>query len=718
MHDPLPLSREIVLIGGGHAHALLLRRWGMKPLPGARLTLINPAATAPYTGMLPGFVAGHYPREALEIDLVRLARFAGARTIIGKVTGIDRHARRLTVPGRAPVAYDIASLDIGITSDMPSLPGFSAHGIAAKPLGPFATRWQAHLSGTVGEVAVIGGGVAGIELALAMNHALGTRGTVTVIEAETALRGVAGATRDRLLNALIDAGITLLEGTTVTEVTENSVVLSDGREIAAALTVGAAGARPFDWLAETGLQLENGYVAVDETLRSLNDPAIFAVGDCAHTTQTPRPKAGVFAVRAAPVLTHNLTAAASGRPLKPIRPQKHYLKLISLGDKSALADKWGKSIGGAWAWKWKDRIDRAFIDKLADLPVMTTAPLPTHHATGMDEARGPKPLCGGCGAKLGAGVLDRVLADLPSHNRNDIETGAGDDAAVLRIGDSLQAFTTDHLRAFWDDPWLFGRITAIHALGDIWAMGAAPQAALAHVSLPRMAVHMQEDWLREIMDAATQVFNEEGAAIVGGHSTMGAELVVGFSITGIAHDRVLTLKGARSGDALLLTRPIGSGTVMAAEMEGKAAGDDVIAALDTMARPQGDTARHLAPLAHAMTDVTGFGLAGHAARMAQASGLSASFDLASLPIFDGAEALAAAGVRSSIWQANRDAVLADVPDTARATLLFDPQTAGGLLAALPSEAAGAARDALQAMGHKAEIIGRLTEATEAAVTAQ
>ncbi len=717
MHDPLPLAREIVLIGGGHAHALLLREWGMKPLPGARLTLINPAATAPYTGMLPGFVAGHYSRDTLEIDLVKLARFAGARMIIGKVTGIDREARQLTIPGRAPVAYDIASLDFGITSDMPDLPGFSDHGIAAKPLGPFASRWQAHLDGEAGPAAVIGGGVAGIELALAMQHALGNRGTVTVVEAKLALQGIGTGTRQRLLDALNDASITLIENTTVTEITDRAIHLSDGREIYATLTVGAAGARPFPWLTKTGLQLENGYVAVDDTLRAVNDPYIFAVGDCAHL-QMPRPKAGVFAVRAAPILTHNLKAAASETALRPFHPQTHYLKLISLGGKEALADKWGKSIGGAWAWSWKDRIDRAFKDKLSHLPAMKQPPLPSPRAAGVAEARGPKPLCGGCGAKLGAGVLDRVLNALPAQPRDDVLTGPGDDAAVLNIGGTQQVLTTDHLRAFWNDPWLFGSITAVHALGDVWAMGASPQAVLAHITLPRMAVHMQEDWLREIMAAASQVFADEGAAIVGGHSTLGAELVVGFSITGIAQTRLLTIDGGKDGDALLLTRPIGSGTIMAAEMEGKAAGDDVIAALDIMGQSQSDAAMLLGPLAHAMTDVTGFGLAGHAARMAQASGLSATINLDALPIFQGAEALAAKGIRSSIWQANRDAVTAEVPETPRAALLFDPQTAGGLLAALPLSKAQGAREALRNMGHKAEIIGEMGPTSDVTLTAR
>ena len=192
MRSQIPLTRDLVLVGGGHTHALVLRMWGMSPLPGVRLTLISPGPTAAYSGMLPGHVAGHYCREALQIDLVKLARHAGARLILGCATEIDRSAQRVTVPGRAPVAYDVLSLDIGITSDMPSLPGFAEHAVPAKPLDVFADRWQAYVeaartgnSGT--NVAVIGGGIAGVELALAARHRLGDDARVTVIEAADAL---------------------------------------------------------------------------------------------------------------------------------------------------------------------------------------------------------------------------------------------------------------------------------------------------------------------------------------------------------------------------------------------------------------------------------------------------------------------------------------------------------------------------------------------------
>ncbi|MDE0211007.1 MAG: selenide, water dikinase SelD [Boseongicola sp.] len=711
---PLPLTKEVALIGGGHTHALLLRSWGMNPLPGARLTVINPCATAPYTGMLPGFVAGHYPRDALEIDLVRLARFAGARMIFGHVTGIDRTERTLSIEGRAPVAYDVASLDIGITSDMPEIPGFSEHGIAAKPLGPFATRWTRHVEQGGGPVTVIGAGVGGTELAMAMRHVLGSD-EIRVVEADVPLAGMARPSRAKLLAELTRQGIELVQNNRVSEVLPDAVILDDGRELPTKLTVAAAGARPFPWLEETGLDLTDGFVTVGATLRSAKDPAIFAVGDCAHLGHAPRPKAGVFAVRAAPVLTANLRAAVSGTELSAFRPQSHYLKLVSLGRKSALADKWGMRVTGDWVWRWKDRIDRVFMDKLNTLPEMKAPKLPGTRAEGVDLALGPKPLCTGCGSKIGSGVLDSVLADLPEHGRADVELGPGDDAAILGTGGTRQVVTTDHLRAFSNDPWLFTRITALHALGDVWAMGAEPQAAFAQVTLPPMAENLQRSWLFEIMHAASEVFQGAGAALAGGHSTIGAEMVIGFTVTGLTRGKAITLAGAQAGHALLLTRPIGSGTILAGEMAGDANGDDVAAALQTMATSQGDAARLLASCASAMTDVTGFGLAGHLGRMAEASGLTARITLEDVPVYGGAEALCAAGTRSSIWPANRATASIELRDGSRGDLLFDPQTAGGLLAALPPDDSGAVLRAVRDMGHDARIVGAFEPESEVKV---
>lgn len=708
---PLPVTRDVVLIGGGHAHALVLRKWGMSPLPGARLTLINPGPTAPYSGMLPGFVAGHYDRDALDIDLVQLARFAGARLILGAADGLDLELRQVHVPERSPVGFDLCSVDVGITSDMPALPGFSEHAVPAKPLGQFASRWQSYLNGQgPAHVAVIGGGVAGAELAMAMAFALTSKGRsaqVHLIDNARALSAVGDRARAILVAGLQAQNVELIENADIASVSAQGVALQDGRRIAADFVTGAAGARPYDWLTGSGLTLHDGFITVNPQLQS-SDPAVFAVGDCAHLGFDPRPKAGVYAVREAPILYDNLRAVLSGGKMRAYKPQKQYLKLISMGGKTALGERFGRGFSGPMMWRWKDQIDQKFMNQFRELPKMPAAVLPPLHTLGLAEAMGEKPMCGGCGAKVGRGVLGAVLEAQPAQTRDDIVPLPGDDAALLQTGGVRQVLTSDHLRSLCDDPVLMTRIAAVHALGDVWAMGAQPQAATVTLILPRMSPALQHRTLSEIMTTAHQVFGDAGAAIVGGHTSVGDEMTIGFSVTGLCEQDPMTLAGAHPGDVLILTKPLGSGVIMAAEMAGQARGAWVQAAWQQMIVPQSAASQILTPHATAMTDVTGFGLAGHLLGLCEASGPGAQLNLSAVPTMTGAVELAEMGVRSTLFDENR-AIAPNLPTGGKADLLFDPQTAGGLLAAVPQSVAAQVLTQLRAAGCPASQIGVLAD---------
>lgn len=719
MQTPLPLTKDLVLIGGGHAHALVLRMWGMKPLPGVRLTLINPGPTAPYSGMLPGHIAGHYTRDDLDIDLVKLARFAGARLILGAASAIDPDARVITV-GDRQIAYDVASIDVGIHAEMPQIDGFAEFGTGAKPLDSYAARWRAFLARAgagdlPAEVAVIGGGVAGVELSLAMAYALraakAPNPRVTIIESSDRITGKTAGAERHLRAAMEQLGVTAELNSNVVTVGPTAITLADGRAIPATFTVGAAGAFAHPWLAASPLPTtEDGFVRVDAYLRVKDRQHLFAVGDCAHLSHAPRPKAGVYAVRSGPVLFHNLRAVLTGDPVKAYRPQGDYLKLVSLGGKAALAEKYGLSFAAPWAWRWKNRIDRKFMRMFQSLPKMPAPALPALIASGVREALGNRPLCGGCGSKLGAGALSDTLARLPAPQRADVLSGPGDDAGVLKIGGATQVLTTDHLRAFTNDHGLMARIAALHALGDIWAMGAEAQSALVSLTLPRQSDPLQRRTMAEVMQAASKVFRAAGAEVIGGHSTMGAELSIGFSLTGLV-DQPITKAGAKPGDALILTRPIGTGTLLAAEMQGAASGHDIAALFDILVQPQAEAARILSG-AHAMTDVTGFGLVGHLDELCRASALGARLELDAVPLYDGALALAEAGYRSTIFEANRAAVDVEGADGARADLLFDPQTAGGMLAAVPASEADGLIQRLQEAGYPAVRVGMMTDGAQ------
>ena len=715
MLTTLPYTRDLVLIGGGHAHALVLKAWGMNPLPGARLTLINPGPTAPYTGMLPGYIAGHYRRDELEIDLVRLCRHAGARLIMDSSLDIDQSRHEIILGSRGPVGYDIASINVGITAGL-NVPGFSTYGISAKPLNAYADRWNLFKSQvvkgyTTPDVVVIGGGVAGCELAMAMAYALQAKGIsprVTVIELGSQISGVGSKVQHQILMAMANLGIVIKTSLKVVGVTENQVLLDGHQPIAATLCVGAAGGVAQDWITQTNLPQKDGFIKVSSDLGVVGDDALFAVGDCALMANGLLPKAGVFAVRAAPILHHNMRATLTGRKRNHWKPQKKYLKLISVGEKSAIAEKMGVAIAGRLMWLWKNKIDRAFMKRLRDFPEMVSPTVAGELAAGVAEILATKPLCGGCGAKVGRGILSTALNNIaqPTHN---VLTGVGDDAAVLRQPNGeFQVISTDHLRSFIDDPELMTRIALVHALGDIWAMGAQPQVGLASIVLPQMSASLQQRTLLEITQVATEVLGAAGAQLVGGHTTMGAELTIGFTVTGTSKNMPLTVAGAKPGDVLILTRPIGSGVILAADMAGQADGRDVAATLAIMAQMQDREAEVLSPVAHAMTDVTGFGLAGHVHAICKASGLDASLFRDAIPIYSGARELSDAGVSSTLMPANSS----DTPlNGAHDALLYDPQTAGGLLAAVPKKQSAAVIEALIGQGCTGHIIGHLTTGT-------
>jgi selenide, water dikinase len=328
--------------------------------------------------------------------------------------------------------------------------------------------------------------------------------------------------------------------------------------------------------------------------------------------------------------------------------------------------------------------------------------------------------CGGCGAKVGATVLSRALGSIEPTVRDDVVVGldAPDDAALVDVGgDKLSLQTVDYFRAIVDDPYTLGKIAANHSLGDVYAMGGEPQTALAIATVPYGLEAKVEADLSAMMAGANEVLRAAGCALVGGHTSEGAELALGFAINGLVpRADALRKGGLRPGDALILTKPIGTGTLLAADMRGKAKARWVMAAIAHMVQSNGRAAdilrRHGV---HAATDVTGFGLIGHLVEMVGASNVDVTVAVDRVPLLDGARETVALGIFSSLQPQNvrlRRAVreLETVAKHPRYPLLFDPQTAGGLLAAVPLGAAERCVAELRAAGYAgADVVGLVSE---------
>ncbi|HKS88995.1 MAG TPA: selenide, water dikinase SelD [Stellaceae bacterium] len=717
MRSAVAIDRDLVLVGGGHAHVHVLKRFGMRPEPGVRLTLIARDLETPYSGMLPGYVAGHYRFAECHIDLVRLARFAGARLIEDEAVGLDRTARRVLCRGHPPIRYDFVSLDIGSTPRLDDVPGAAEHTTPVKPIAQFAARWEALLDRARAEgrmrLAIVGGGAGGVELALSAQHRLhrllGKPPQVTLVTREALLPSHNAAVRRRFARLLDERGIRAVTGNPIVRVEPGRLVAADGAavEFDEALWVTEAAGAP--WLAATGLPLdERGFVVIDECLRSPADPAVFAAGDIATMPAHPRDKAGVYAVRAGPPLALNLRRALAGRALRRAVPQKRALALIGTGDGRAIASRGPFAAAGRSLWRLKDWIDRRWMRRYTDLPEMVAE----------DDAAEMR--CGGCAAKVPAAVLARTVARLDAAASDAVAIGLRrpDDAALLSFAGAPPLLqTVDFFRAMVSDPYLFGRIAANHALGDIYAMGGVPETALAIATVPAARPAVMEEDLFHMLKGGTEVLEAAGAALVGGHSAEGAELALGFAVTGRTRPGQLLRKGGlRPGDRLILTKPLGTGVILAAEMRGRAGARAVRAAVSAMLQPAAASSSCLvAHGATACTDVTGFGLIGHLIEMLTASdtpgeAIGARLEPAAIPALDGALALLAEGLTSSLHGGNLAALAALRPGAAEGApaltaLLIDPQTAGGLLAGVPAERAAPCLAELRRLGYRAAEIG-------------
>ena len=367
-------ATRLVLVGGGHAHVEVLRAFGRAPHAGVRLTLISRHGDTPYSGMLPGVIAGHYTRGQSHIALAPLAAHARADFVVGEVTGVDLSRHEVHRHDGPPIPWDLLSLDIGATPDT-GAGGLPPEAVAVKPIDGLLARWQA-LEETLRveegpvRIAVIGGGAAGTELVLSMQFRLdavtGGRGRerfefALFSAAPHILPEHSAAVRSRMMRVLTDRGVSVHAGERVVAVRDRQVVTERGVH-AADHVLWATQATAAPWLRESGLAVDDaGFLRVSETLESSSHPNVFGAGDVATIDGHPRPKSGVYAVRQGPPLARNLRARLAGRPLERHRPQARALALITTGDRYAIASRGPWSVEGRWVWRWKNLVDRRFM---------------------------------------------------------------------------------------------------------------------------------------------------------------------------------------------------------------------------------------------------------------------------------------------------------------------------------------------------------------------
>lgn len=363
------MSKRLVLLGGGHAHVQILHALASEPMAGADVLLITPFARQMYSGMVPGLVAGHYTADQCAIPLTPLALAARVPMIETAAVALDTAARVVHLNDGRTAEYDLLSLDTGASMDRDRIPGAREHALFVRPIEHFVRLLEglvALAQQRVVDVVVVGGGAAGVELALALQYRLAGRGeerarVALVTGGPEPLDGYPPQVM-RLAAAQLAAHRVTVFRDTCAELQPGVLVLGNGTRLACDAPVLATGAEPPPWLAASGLQLDaRGFVSTGPTLQSVSHSEVFAAGDVASRGDAPHPRSGVYAVRAGPPLLLNLRRQVAGGALQPYQPQRRTLNLISCGERRAIM-AWGDwAAQGRWAWWWKDRIDRQFV---------------------------------------------------------------------------------------------------------------------------------------------------------------------------------------------------------------------------------------------------------------------------------------------------------------------------------------------------------------------
>ena len=387
-----PIVKDLVLVGGGHSHITVLKQFGMHPVPGVRLTVICCDVHTPYSGMLPGFLAGHYAYDDVHIDLRPLSRFAGARLYhddVIRLDGLDLANKTMRGRQHPDVPYDVLSLNIGSTLGFAQVPGAEQVVVPVKPISTFVQRWEHLVTRVLAapngvRIGVVGAGAGGVELTLAMQfrlrHVLREAGRTDMLEyhlfsgSPAILPTHNRRVQAKLRRVLAARGIQVHDGCQVVDVHKDGLRCADGRvyELEEILWVTDAAAPA--WLAAAGLAVDDrGFVLVHAALQSVSHPDVFAAGDVAAVAPYPREKAGVIAVRQGKPLAQNLRLVLTGRAPRPFVPQRKWLALISTGDQYAIASRGGWAAEGRWAWRWKDWIDRRFMCTYNALPALAPA---------------------------------------------------------------------------------------------------------------------------------------------------------------------------------------------------------------------------------------------------------------------------------------------------------------------------------------------------------
>ncbi len=680
----LHTTTDLLLLGAGHAHLDVLRQFALKKLRGTRLTLVAREALSLHAPMLSDVLYGTRDFDAVHTDLVPLAEAAGARLILSEAHGIDLAARQLQVGDRPDIGFDVLSVDVGGVS-RPSghlQKAASESGVPLQPAGQFLARFgeleQRQPHGA--HIAVVGNTPTAVELVLALAHRFAGRFSFTLVSRDLEPLIQSPPRIHRLIRtALVQAHVGIVNGVTVVKFDGKSLYLSDGTALDVSDAIWATDARAPEWLTRTAgfAVTDTGFVCVDAALRSVSHDFVFAAGSCASVVDDTQ------GTNSGTLLADNLRRAISGQALR-MQPQQTRLGQMLTPPvivRTSMTDavSWHNNVplSGGWLLRWKNNAGQTRLRNYAAL-----------RPTAAPPAARPQ--------QAAPGIMQRVIASMPQPQSADILLGLdvqNDAALVMPPLGSATVQSVSLLRAPVSDPFITGEISAAHAMGPIFAMGAHPWAARALAQLPPLSARSLENDLEQMLHGATRILSDAHCLLTGGHDVQSSsdETLFGFSMTGLVRpEQAISMHTLRAGDALILTKPIGSSTIVENNARGLVPARWLLAAIASMRRTDAPAMEILrAHDIHACANLADAGLAGTILNMLRTTAQTVTLDQAAIPVLPGAQTLCDA-------LPNHDAAH---------PLLFAPQISGGLLAAVPQGRAESCVMALQQAGMEAAVIG-------------
>lgn len=686
---------ELVLVGGGHSHIQVIKKFAMNPLQGVRLTLVSDTYYAPYSGMLPGYLAGWYDYETAHFDLASICQKAGIRFICDKVIGLDTKKKEISFQTRPSMSFDFVSVNVGITPTPLRVADTDRdHFLSLKPISKLLSQWKLKIdemlhNDSIQKIALIGAGASSVEIAVILKllNRKNPKEITIYQKSSDLLRGHSRATKKILENTLKQHQIKLMTGVEIVSYQNKKLMSLDNREFSADLVFCSTHASAPQWFKNTDLKLKDGFIQTDQYLRAEGSSFVFASGDCIEFSSKSLLKSGVYAVRQGPVLAENLRRSILKESLKKYRPQKNVLALITTDEKKAMAS-WGP-IGFQFPglWKLKDWIDHRFMNRFKEIPSMMKLEI------ALDQNNEEINYCGGCGSKVESAVIREVFSELK--DKADIATDFdSDDAAVVSsYNNHYQLSSVDGFRSFITDPYLMAQIALNHSLNDLYAMGAKPKTVQSVMMLNRNSQELRKNDFKQMIFGVTDYLKHSGAKLVGGHTMENLQESFVFEVSGeLIQSQIKKKNTLKKGDHLLLTKPLGTGALFASHMFGSVRGCDISTAIEQML-----LSHHLLldlvqnEDVHAATDITGFGLIGHLSEMLYQSEFSILLKKDQIPVLAGYEDCVKRNEVSFLVKENlksyfrflKEMTFEDSRDNH--SVLFDPQTCGGLVLSVKAE---------------------------------